>query len=85
MARKATINVAILFEGELRLAARRLSKWYDAQKDAVVSEDEQTAMLNDAINACLAALYHAAGDGPLMLSSATELVRVARKPRKDKP
>ena len=83
MSDMAQSRLILLWEHEVRIAARLLVKAFDAQtKDDKSPEEELAAgvLMVDAFNACLAALHGADDEeATLVLSAVPDVVKARRK------
>lgn len=85
MSEKTTVNLVILHESELRIAAKALAAVVEAQN----TEDntEFSRLMYDALNACIVALHsvHENPDCCLLLTATDALLPKPGKSRKRKP
>lgn len=78
MSADATHRVIMLFADELRIAGKALARFHAINKNPNTSDDEYTAALRDAFNACSVALHHldnGSDDAHVLVSSPPLLPR----------
>jgi len=77
-AAKVKVELVVLWEDELRLAAKAIRAAVEQPEDT--PEELSQRLWNDAVNACAAALWHVDDDLPLIVSKAPKVaVRRVRR------
>ncbi len=85
MADKAASKLVVLWENEIRIAARLLHEAVELSSKEGRTEPEETYLSNlvfDALNASIAALAGAEDDEATLVLSSHQALRIGKKPKK---
>jgi hypothetical protein len=82
MSEAVKVNFVILWDSELRVAAKALREVIDYDKLEAPDDIEWSRKLTVAFNACSAALWHVDDDAALTISHAPSLARCGRRRRR---
>lgn len=78
MTEKATLELCVLWEGELRAASKLIHKLHDAD-DQNMPNAEYNKLVMDTLNACMVALWDI-GDTPIVLLASEKIRRKRSAP-----